>query len=163
MSAPPGLYRPDPNKGEAVGLKAAQDNEAMPSVQVTRHVHFSAGHRLSNPEFTEEENREVFGACYGPHGHNYDLEVTVEGAVDPATGYVIDLGRLKDLLHELVVDELDHTFLNSDVEWLDGVNPTAENLAVAIWNRLEGRLDGTRLVLVHLWETQRNIAEYRGG
>jgi 6-pyruvoyltetrahydropterin/6-carboxytetrahydropterin synthase len=134
----------------------------MPKVLVTRRVHFAAGHRLLNPEFSEERNRQVFGGCYNPHGHNYDLEVTVEGEVDPDTGYVIDLGDLKRRLHELVVDEVDHKFLNEQVSWLEGVNPTAENLVVHIWSRLDGRLDGLRLVNVKLWETPRNIAEYQG-
>jgi 6-pyruvoyltetrahydropterin/6-carboxytetrahydropterin synthase len=134
----------------------------MPKVLVTRRVHFAAGHRLLNPEFSEERNRQVFGGCYNPHGHNYDLEVTVEGEVDPDTGYVIDLGDLKHRLHELVIDEVDHKFLNEEVSWLEGVNPTAENLVVHIWSRLNGRLDGLRLVNVKLWETPRNIAEYQG-
>lgn len=134
----------------------------MPRVQVTRRVHFASGHRLLNPECSEDENRRIFGGCYNVHGHNYDLEVTVEGEVDPETGYVIDLGRLKEILHGAVVDDLDHRFLNDEVEWMRGINPTAENLAVQIWRRLEGRLDGTDLVAVKLWETDRNIAEYRG-
>lgn len=136
----------------------------MPKVRVTRRVHFSAGHRLHNPSFSEEENREVFGACSNPtgHGHNYELEVTVEGEVDPATGFVVDLKRLKDLLERLVVSDVDHANLNVDVDWLRGVNPTAENLAVRIWERLEGELDGAELVSVKLWETERNVVEYRG-
>ena len=133
----------------------------MPKVRVTRRVHFAAGHRLLNPDFSEDRNREVFGGCYTPHGHNYDVEVTVEGEVDPDTGYVIDLGRLKRLIHEAALDELDHTFLN-DVEWLEGVNPTAENLVVELWNRLNGALNGLDLISIRLWETERNIAEYRG-
>jgi len=134
----------------------------MPKVLVTRRVHFAAGHRLLNPEFSEELNRRVFGGCYNRHGHNYDLEVTVEGEVDPETGYVIDLGDLKRRLHEIVVDDVDHKFLNDEVGWLEGVNPTAENLVVQIWKRLHGQLDGLRLVNVKLWETPRNIAEYKG-
>ena len=134
----------------------------MPKVLVTRRVHFAAGHRLLNPEFSEERNRRVFGGCYNRHGHNYDLEVTVEGEVDPETGYVIDLGDLKRRLHEIVVDDVDHRFLNDEVGWLEGVNPTAENLVVQIWKRLHGQLDGLRLVNVKLWETPRNIAEYKG-
>jgi 6-pyruvoyltetrahydropterin/6-carboxytetrahydropterin synthase len=136
----------------------------MPSVRVTRRLHFSAGHRLYRPDWDEERNREVFGACSNPtgHGHNYDLEVTVEGEVDPATGFVIDLKRLKELVRELVIRDVDHANLNTDVEWMDGVNPTAENLAVGIWERLDGRLEGADLVSVKLWETERNIVEYRG-
>lgn len=136
----------------------------MSRVRVTRRLHFSAGHRLHRPDWDEERNREVFGACSNPtgHGHNYDLEVTVEGEIDPETGFVLDLKRLKELVKEMVISDMDHANLNSDVEWLDGRNPTAENLSVAIWNRLEGRLDGAELVSVKLWETDRNVAEYRG-
>lgn len=136
----------------------------MPRARVTRRVHFSAGHRLHNPTFTDERNREVYGLCNNPagHGHNYDLEVTVEGEVDPQTGYVMDLKRLKELLGETVLSDLDHANLNVDVPWMTGVVPTTENLAVAIWRRLEGGLDGVRLISVRLWETERNSVEYRG-
>lgn len=136
----------------------------MPRVRVTRRLHFSAGHRLHRPDWDEARNREVFGACSNPsgHGHNYDLEVTVEGEIDPETGFVLDLKRLKKLVSEMVISDMDHANLNTDVEWLEGRNPTAENLSVAIWNRLEGRLDGAELVSVKLWETDRNVAEYRG-
>lgn len=136
----------------------------MPKVRVTRRLHFSAGHRLHCPDYDDETNRAVFGACSNPngHGHNYELEVTVEGGIDPETGYVLDVKRLRDLVNERVVTEMDHANLNVDVPWLQGVNPTAENLAVQIWSRLTGRLDGARLVSVKLWETQRNLVEYRG-
>lgn len=136
----------------------------MPSARVTRRVHFSAGHRLHNPKLSAEQNRETYGLCNRPggHGHNYDLEVTVEGAIDPQTGYVLDLKRLKDLLGETVLSDVDHANLNTDVEWLAGVVPTTENLAVAIWRRLAGRLGGPRLVSVRIWETERNSVEYRG-
>lgn len=135
-----------------------------PRVRVTRHLHFSAGHRLHRPELTDEENRELYGPCSNPsgHGHNYDLEVTVEGRVDPGTGFVIDLSRLKELVRGRVVEDVDHANLNVDVPWMEGRVPTTENLAVAIWNRLEGRLDGADLVSVKLWETDRNVVEYRG-
>ena len=134
----------------------------MPRVRVTKRVDFAAGHRLGNPSFGEEENRRIFGGCHNLHGHNYELEVTVEGEVDPETGYVIDLGRLKELLGEIVLEDVDHVNLSADVEWMEGINPTAENLVVQIWKRLFGSLDGTRLVSVKLWESARNIAEYRG-
>ncbi len=103
----------------------------------------------------------MFGDCYNPHGHNYDLEVTVEGEVDPTTGFVIELGALKRRLQELVIAELDHTTLN-DAPLMAGLNPTVENLVVQIWRRLQGHLDPLTLVSVKLWETERNIAEYRG-
>ncbi len=134
----------------------------MPRVRVTKRIPFAAGHQLSSPELDEAENRRVFGACNRLHGHNYDLEVTVEGEVDPATGFVIELGDLKRRVCELVVDEIDHVHLN-DHPWLDGLNPTVENLAVLIWRRLDGRLGPIDLVSVRLWETDRNIAEYSGG
>lgn len=136
----------------------------MANVRVTRRLHFSAGHRLHCPGYDDEKNRAVFGACSNPsgHGHNYELEVTVEGEIDPETGYVLDVKRLRDLVNDRVVADLDHANLNVDVEWLQGINPTAENLAVEIWDRLIGRLDGARLVSVRLWETQRNHVEYFG-
>lgn len=137
----------------------------MPIARVTRRVHFCAGHRLYDPSFSDDRNRAVYGACSNPngHGHNYDLEVTVEGEVDPQVGYVMDLRELKALLGDAVVEDLDHANLNLDVPWLEGIIPTTENLAVAIWRRLEGRIDGAALVSVRLWETERNSVEYRGG
>ena len=136
----------------------------MPTARVTRRVHFCAGHRLHNPAWDDERNRATYGLCNNPngHGHNYDLEVTVEGAVDPETGYVMDLKKLKDLLGETVLGDLDHANLNVDVPWLADVIPTTENLALAIWRRLEGRLGPVRLTGVRLWETERNMVEYRG-
>lgn len=137
----------------------------MAIARVTRRVHFCAGHRLHNPEFDDERNRTIYGACSNPngHGHNYDLEVTVEGEVDPDVGYVMDLRLLKGLLEDEVIADLDHANLNVDVPWLAGVVPTTENLAIAIWNRLADRIHGARLASVRLWETERNSVEYRGG
>jgi len=136
----------------------------MPIARITRRVHFSAGHRLHNPSFDDERNRAIYGLCNNPngHGHNYDLEVTVSGEVDPETGFVMDLKRLKALLGEQVLEDLDHANLNMDVEWLEGVIPTTENLAVAIWRRLDGRLGDVTLECVKIWETERNMVEYRG-
>jgi 6-pyruvoyltetrahydropterin/6-carboxytetrahydropterin synthase len=136
----------------------------MPIAHITRRVHFSAGHRLHNPSFDDERNRAIYGLCNNPngHGHNYDLEVTVSGEVDPETGFVMDLKRLKALLGEQVLEDLDHANLNVDVEWLEGVIPTTENLAVAIWRRLDGRLGDVTLECVKIWETERNMVEYRG-
>jgi len=136
----------------------------MSIARVTRRVHFSAGHRLHNPDLSAEENRDTYGLCNNPagHGHNYDLEVTVAGPVDPVTGYVMDLKRLKHLLEREVLADVDHANLNVDVDWMAGVIPTTENLAVAIWRRLEGGLPGVRLLSVRLWETDRNSVEYRG-
>ena len=137
----------------------------MPRVLVTRSVHFSAAHRLHRPDWSEERNREVFGACANPnwHGHNYELDVTVEGEVDPETGYVLDLKRLRDLVEEAVVEDVDHRNLNLEVDWMRGVNPTTENLVVAMWHRLAPRMPGdAELVKLTLWETPRNRVEYSG-
>ncbi len=138
----------------------------MPRVRATRRVHFSAAHRLFRPDWPEERNQEVFGSCANPnwHGHNYELEVTVEGEVDPETGYVMDLKRLRAALESRVVEDVDHRNLNLEVEWLAGVNPTTENLVVAIWDRIVTHLpDGVRLARVVLHETPRNSVEYTGG
>ena len=136
----------------------------MATVRVTRRLHFSAAHRLHNPAFSDERNVQLFGLCNNPnwHGHNYELDVTVEGPVDPDTGYVIDLGELRALVEESVVADLDHRNLNLDVPWLTGVLPSTENLVVAIWNRLSTRIPRGRLVRLVLWETPRNFVEYSG-
>jgi 6-pyruvoyltetrahydropterin/6-carboxytetrahydropterin synthase len=135
----------------------------MPTVRVTRRVHFSAAHRLHNPALSDEENRELFGLCNSPnwHGHNYELEVTVEGEVDPATGYVLDLKVLRDAAEDVTRD-LDHRNLNLDVAWLEGVLPSTENLVVAIWEQLAPRIPRGRLTRLVLWETPRNSVEYTG-
>ena len=137
----------------------------MPRVRVTRRVHFSAAHRLAREDWSEERNRRVFGACSNPrwHGHNYELDVTVEGEIDPETGFVMDLKALRDRVGERVVDDLDHRNLNLEVPWLEDVNPTTENLVVRIWDRLERELpEGTSLARLVLWETPRNYVEYSG-
>ena len=134
-------------------------------VRATRRVHFSAAHRLFREDWSDERNAEVFGDCSNPnwHGHNYELEVTVEGAVDPATGFVMDLKALKDLLQERVVRDVDHKNLNTEVPWLEALNPSTENVAVAIWGRLADELPGgVRLAKVLLRETPRNWVEYTG-
>jgi len=129
-------------------------------------VHFSAAHRLFRPDWPDERNAAVFGDCANPnwHGHNYELDVTVEGRVDPETGYVLDLKLLRDALEARVVKDVDHRNLNLEVPWLEGVNPTTENLVVAIWNRMAGALpEGIRLARLVLHETPRNSVEYTGG
>jgi 6-pyruvoyltetrahydropterin/6-carboxytetrahydropterin synthase len=135
----------------------------VPTVRVTRRVHFSAAHRLHNDAFSPEENERIFGLCNSPnwHGHNYELDVTVEGAPDPATGYVVDLGAVKAAAEAVTID-LDHRNLNLDVPWLQGVIPSTENLVVAIWRRLAPTIPAGRLVRLVLWETPRNSAEYWG-
>ncbi|HEX6938929.1 MAG TPA: 6-carboxytetrahydropterin synthase [Longimicrobiales bacterium] len=137
----------------------------MARVRVTRRLHFSAAHRLAREDWDEERNRRVFGLCASPnwHGHNYELDVTVEGEVDPETGFVLDLKALRDVVEERVIAEVDHRNLNLDVPWLQRVNPTTENLVVAIWGRLADALPaGVRLVRLVLWETPRNYVEYAG-
>lgn len=135
----------------------------MPKVRITRRVHFSAAHRLHNPALSDEENRRTFGLCNSPnfHGHNYELDVTVEGEPDPATGYVVDLGKLRDAA-DSVLGDVDHRNLNVDVPWLEGVLPSTENLVVAIWNRLAPLVPRGRLAKLVLWETPRNYVEYTG-
>jgi 6-pyruvoyltetrahydropterin/6-carboxytetrahydropterin synthase len=137
----------------------------MPEVRVTRRLHFAAAHRLHNPTLSDEENQRMYGLCNSPnwHGHNYDLEVTVQGEIDPATGYVIDLGDLRDLVEEVVIRDLDHRNLNLDVAWLEGTLTSTENLVVAIWDRLAPRIARGRLVRLVLRETERNFVEYTGG
>ena len=134
-------------------------------VRVTRRLHFSAAHRLGRADWPDERNREVFGLCSNPtgHGHNYEIDVTVEGPIDPDTGYVMDLKILRDLVEARVIGDVDHRNLNTDVPWLEGVNPTTENLVVAIWRRIEEGLPaGVALRRIVLWETPRNSVEYMG-
>jgi 6-pyruvoyltetrahydropterin/6-carboxytetrahydropterin synthase len=137
----------------------------MAQVRVTRRVHFSAAHRLGRDEWDAAQNERVFGDCANPnwHGHNYELDVTVQGEIDPATGFVYDLKELRDVVEACVVRDVDHRNLNVDVPWLHGVNPTTENLVVAMWQRIAGELPaGVRLVRLVLWETPRNYVEYTG-
>lgn len=136
----------------------------MPTVYVTRKTHFNAAHRLHNPARSEEWNRTTFGKCNSPnwHGHNYVLEVTVAGEPDPDTGYVIDLGVLQDLIEDRILRPCDHANLNLDVDFLQGILPSAENLVVAFWHRLATHLPAGRLHALRLYETERNVAEYRG-
>ena len=134
------------------------------TVHVTRQVHFNSAHRLENPTKSQKWNEEQYGLCTSPHwhGHNYVLEVTVVGTPDPVTGYVLDLGELKEILNEAIADKCDHRNLNTDVEFLRGVIPTTENLVIAFWNELESRIPAGRLYRVRLYETPRNFAEYYG-
>jgi 6-pyruvoyltetrahydropterin/6-carboxytetrahydropterin synthase len=138
----------------------------MPRLRVTRRLHFSAAHRLAREDWDAERNERVFGLCASPnwHGHNYELDVTVEGEVDPETGFVLDLKVLREIVEARVVEDLDHRNLNLDVPWMAGVNPTTENLVLAIWDRLVDALPArVELVRLVLWETPRNYVEYTGG
>ena len=138
----------------------------MARVRVTRRLHFCAAHRLHREDWSQEQNREVFGLCASPnwHGHNYELDVTVEGEVDPETGFVFDLKTLRDLVEARVIGDVDHQNLNIDVPWMNGVLPTTENVVVGIWERVSDALPPhVRLARLVLWETPRNYVEYEGG
>ncbi len=137
----------------------------MPTVRVTRRIHWNSAHRLFRPDWSDERNQDVFGACANPHGHghNYEMDVTVSGSIDPETGFVMDLKLLKELLKDRVASELDHRHLNIEVPWLSGINPSTENLVVAIWGRLVEHLPaGVALHRIVLFETPRNYVEYTG-
>lgn len=131
---------------------------------VTAKLDFSAAHRLHNPGRDAEWNRRVYDKCDNPsgHGHNYIIEVSVDGPVDPDTGMVIDLKQLKDIVRREVVDLVDHKNLNQDVDFLRGVVPTAENLVRAFWKKLERAITPGRLWQITLHETDRNSVTYRG-
>ena len=133
-------------------------------VKVSRKAHFNAAHRLYNPEWSFEKNDAVFGKCNNPryHGHNYDLIVSVEGNIDPVTGYVMDMKLLKDLIKEHVEDKFDHKNLNEDVPDFKNLNPTAENIVVVIWNKLRPHIDKNKNLEVVLYETPRNFVTYSG-
>lgn len=131
-------------------------------VAVYRKAHFNAAHRLYNKSWSEAKNNEVFGLCNNAnwHGHNYELVVKVIGEVDPETGYVIDLKVLKDLIKVEVEDRFDHKNLNLDCPEFAALNPTAENIAVVIYNLLRAQLDQQLEIQVRLYETERNFVEY---
>lgn len=136
----------------------------MPSCTVVRRLHFNAAHRLYNPARSDQWNRDTFGPCNHPnyHGHNYELELMVKGEVSPDTGYVVDVQALKQLAEETVLAELDHRNLNLDVPFFREHLPSAENIAIYIWQRLVDRIPSGRLVRVRLWETPRNWVDYEG-
>jgi 6-pyruvoyltetrahydropterin/6-carboxytetrahydropterin synthase len=132
---------------------------ASTTVLVSRRESFNAAHQLRDPAISEAENRRLFGKCATLHGHNYILEVVVAGEIDPRTGYVVDLKRLSDVICERIIEDVDHRNLNTDVAWLEGLIPTAENLAVAFWERLRPELPEGSLRSVRVWETDKNWAE----
>ena len=136
----------------------------MAIVTVTRRLRFNAAHRIHNPALSDDENLQLFGKCNNPnwHGHNYVLEVSVRGVVDERTGYVIDLGALRDVVEREVIDKTDHRNLNLDVDYMRGINPTTENVVVAIWRVLAPAVQPARLLRLRLWETENNFAEYEG-
>jgi 6-pyruvoyltetrahydropterin/6-carboxytetrahydropterin synthase len=141
---------------------AVTDRTAVSSsttVLVSRRESFNAAHQLRDPDLSDEENERLFGKCANLHGHNYVLEVVVAGEIDQATGYVVDLKQLSDVICRRVIDDVDHRNLNTDVPWLQGRIPTAENLAVMFWERLRSELPEGSLRSVRLWETDKNWAE----
>jgi len=133
-------------------------------VTVHRKAHFNAAHRLYRKDWDQEKNEAVFGKCSNPnyHGHNYELTVSVTGLIDPETGFVIDLKVLKDLIYSEIEIPFDHKNLNIEVEEFKDLNPTAENIAVVIWNRLRPRLKPDFELSVTLYETPRNFVTYSG-
>jgi 6-pyruvoyltetrahydropterin/6-carboxytetrahydropterin synthase len=136
----------------------------MPTCTVTRRAHFNAAHRLHNSARDDAWNRAVFGVCNNPnyHGHNYEVEVTVEGEIDPETGYVLDIALLKNLVEERLIRHLDHKNLNLDVPWFRDLIPTAENIARVCWEVLAPAIPAGRLRRIRLWETPRNYVDYEG-
>jgi 6-pyruvoyltetrahydropterin/6-carboxytetrahydropterin synthase len=136
----------------------------MPNVTVVRRLTFNAAHRVHNPELSDLENARLFGKCNNPnwHGHNYVLEVSVRGAVEQKTGYVLDLAKLKEIVGREVIEKVDHRNLNLDVDFMSGIIPTTENLAVGIWKILVRAIAPAQLVLIRLWESENNRVEYAG-
>lgn len=133
-------------------------------VTISRKAHFNAAHRLYRKDWTLEQNDKVFGKCNNPnfHGHNYELIVSVTGAIDPETGYVMDAKILADIIKEEVEDAFDHKNLNLDVPEFENLNPTAENIVVVIWNKIRKRIDAQFDLEVVLYETPRNFVTYKG-
>ncbi|MBN8702001.1 MAG: 6-carboxytetrahydropterin synthase [Bacteroidetes bacterium] len=135
-------------------------------IYITRKEHFNAAHKLSNPNWSEEKNVEVFGGCSNPnwHGHNYNLFVTVKGEINPETGYIINLKDLSSLIKEHILKKIDHKNLNLDVDFLKGKMTSTEVLAMEIWNQLNEKIQklGAQLHCIKLYETENNYVEYYG-
>mgnify|MGYP001031809770 CR=1 FL=1 len=131
---------------------------------VSRKAHFNAAHRLYRKDWSDEKNDSVFGKCNNPnfHGHNYELIVSVTGKINPDTGYVIDIKDLADIILEEVERRFDHKNLNLDVPEFSDLNPTAENIAVIIWNKIRKRIDADKDLEVVIYETPRNFVSYKG-
>ncbi len=133
-------------------------------VYLTRKAEFSASHYYHSDALSAEDNKRIFGKCNNPHGHghNYTLEVTVKGDLDQRTGFVVDLKELKDTMNREVIDALDHRFLNKEVPEFKSAIPTTENLAIAIWQRLEGKLKVAHLHRVRVYETPDLFVDFYG-
>jgi 6-pyruvoyltetrahydropterin/6-carboxytetrahydropterin synthase len=145
--------------GAAVDARSRPARGLPAAVTIVRRATFAAAHVLRREEWDEARNRAVFGACAGDHGHNYVLEVAVSGVPDPATGMVVNLKDLDRLMRLAVINDVDHRHLNRDIDWLEGVIPTAENLALAFWQRLDARLPEGTLARVRLVESENNSVE----
>ena len=133
-------------------------------IKVCRKAHFNAAHRLFRKEWSDEKNYQIFGKCSNPlyHGHNYELIVSVTGEIDPQTGFVMDLKVLKEYIKEEIEIPFDHKNLNEEVEEFKTLNPTAENIAVVIWNKLRKKIENQFDIEVTLYETPRNFVIYNG-
>ncbi|OAD44861.1 6-pyruvoyl trahydropterin synthase family protein [Polaribacter atrinae] len=136
----------------------------MPKVKVYRRAHFNAAHRLFNSDWSDEKNAAVFGKCSNPnyHGHNYEMIVALFGEVDPVTGFVYDLGLLRELIKEEIEDPFDHKNLNIEVAEFKNLNPTAENISIIIYNKLRPHIPAHLEIEVTLYETRRNFVRYSG-
>ena len=136
----------------------------MPIVTITRRLTFNAAHRVHNPALSDAENKALFGKCNNPnwHGHNYTLDVSVSGPVDERTGYVVDLSHIKRVVEREVIDKVDHRNFNLEVDFMQGVIPTTENIVVAMWRVIEPAMRPAKLAKLVLWETQNNYVEYDG-
>jgi len=133
-------------------------------MKVCRRETFNSAHRLLNPSWSDEQNQQVFGKCNNPnfHGHNYILEVWVDGPIDPETGYVIDLKVLREITKREVIERFDHKNLNLDCAEFKHLNPTAENISVVIYDLLRPHISPMYKLIIRLWETENNIVEYNG-
>jgi 6-pyruvoyltetrahydropterin/6-carboxytetrahydropterin synthase len=133
-------------------------------VTVSRKAHFNSAHRLYRKDWSDEKNNQIFGKCNNPnfHGHNYDLTVSVTGEIDQETGFVMDVKILSDLIKSEIETSFDHKNLNLDVPDFKDLNPTAENIAVVIWNKLRKHIDIKLDLEITLFETERNFVTYKG-
>tara|TARA_Y100001954_G_C15492618_1_gene445870 strand:- start:129 stop:542 length:414 start_codon:yes stop_codon:yes gene_type:complete len=132
------------------------------NISVTRKEHFNCAHRLHNPNWSDEKNASFYGKCNNPnyHGHNYNLEVTITGALNEESGYLIDMKLLSDIIKDEILNPFDHKNLNLDVEDFKNLNPTAENMAIVMYNKLKNRLDNHFEIKIKLYETERNSVIY---
>lgn len=133
-------------------------------VTISRKAHFNSAHRLFNPNWDDAKNFLIFGKCSNPnfHGHNYELIVSITGEIDPETGFVMNLDQLKEIIFQEIDEYLDHKNLNLEIAEFKNLNPTVENIAVVIWNRIRAKLDLKLALKITLYETPRNFVEYSG-